>query len=177
MYNTWMLYHDSHETDSRIEFPNQEFLYHYHLRFTFTIGARIWANYSNSRSVPQDSTQIVVLSYAAMYNLIFVWFIVEIGKAIVFASAHKKYPFIKSQSQLTLPCIHHSEGDGGSLVRCGMMATRGAPYEYGFFLQSGTCWICRTADDQELQAEEVQITTNFFLIGMCCCDGLILHAK
>ena len=112
-----------------------------------------------------------------MYNFILVFLTLEIRNCVTFASSSINYPFIKSESELTLPCVHYTEGNGESLVRCGLIATRIAPYNCGFFIQTGTCWICRTADDQELQAEEVQITTNFFLIGMPCCYNFIFHAN
>ena len=112
-----------------------------------------------------------------MYNFILVLLTLEIRNCVAFASSSINCPFIKSESELTLPCFHYTDGDGESLVRCGLIAARIAPYNCGFCLQTGSCWICRTADYLGLQAEEVQITTNFFLIGMPCCYNFIFHAK
>ena len=85
------------------------------------------------------------------------------------------YMYIRSDSELILPCVHLKEGDGVSLVRCAVEFTGKAmvPYTYSFVLQSKKCWICRTADNPALIFEEVEIVQHFYQIGMCCHDYVV----
>ena len=104
-----------------------------------------------------------------MYKLSWVALIISV------LPSSKPYMYIRSNSELTLPCVHLKEGDGVSLVRCAVEFTGKAmvPYTYSFVLQSQKCWICRTAHNHELILEEAEIVQHFYQIGMCCCDYMV----